>query len=107
MYNYQLRFWFEHGGTCLWGMNDYAKRKYGYQIKNNALPISEDLMQELNTMEIEYSTYLDWADPINPSPWTIEHKKAFVTKADIIYKKLVTELGAEYDIENKVNECVV
>ena len=37
---YHLRFWFEHGGTCLWAINEKAKNKYDYAIKQKNLPIS-------------------------------------------------------------------
>ena len=50
---YELTFWFEHGGTCIWGKNDSAKEKYGYAIVNERLPISKELIDELNNLEKE------------------------------------------------------
>ena len=38
---YKLHFWFEHGGICLWGLNDNTKNKYGYAVSNKDLPIVE------------------------------------------------------------------
>jgi len=77
MSKYKLKFWFEHGGICVWGENDNAKEKYGYAIDNEKLPISKELIEELNNLEDEYSTYLDWNEPQNPSPWSEEQKKIF------------------------------
>jgi hypothetical protein len=77
MSKYELKFWFEHGGTCVRGKNDSAKEKYGYVIDNEKLPVSKELIEELNDLEEEYSTYLDWNEPQNPSSWSEEQKKGF------------------------------
>ena len=106
MSKYQLRFWFEHGGTCIWGMNTMAKEKYGYPIKNEVLPISAELIKKLNALEQEYATYLDWECPSNPSPWTIEQKTDFLNKTTAIYEKLKTELGSDFELINEVSQCV-
>ena len=107
MSKYQLRFWFEHGGFCLWGMNDKAKEMYGYAIKNEDLPISEDLINVLNDLEYEYGTYLDWDYPTNPSPWTKERKLGFLDKTTDVYMDLKDELGSEFEIINEVDKSVV
>ena len=106
MSTYKLRFWFEHGGFCLWGMNEHAKAKYGYAIKNENLPIPYNLVVELNILEKEYSTYLNWDSPADPSPWTNEQKSNFANKANIAYEELKKELGLEYEIENQIDQCV-
>lgn len=36
---YIIRFWFEHGGICLWSVNENAKDKYNYAIENSNLTI--------------------------------------------------------------------
>jgi len=97
---YQLRFWFEHGGGCIWGMNKQAKDKYGYFIPYKSLPISRELIDDLCALEDEYSTYLDWNEPQNPSPWSNEHKTDFIQRATIVYERIKGELGADYEIEN-------
>lgn len=106
MNKYQLSFWFEHGGFCVWSKNDNAKEKYGYAVKNEALPISENLTNDLNALEDEYATFLDWENPANPSPWSEAHKTEFLNRANLIYKQLQEELGSEFEIENKVYQCI-
>ena len=106
MCKYELRFWFEHGGYCLWGMNDNAEKEYGYAIKNETLPISENLINELNSLNDEYATYLDWDEPQNPSPWTEEHKVDFLNRATVAYKKLKCELGSDYEVINEAVDSV-
>jgi len=83
-------------------MNVSAKDTYGYPITNRKLPISSDLVAELDAMEDEYGTYLDWSCPQDPSPWTAEQKLDFLTRANVAYEKLKDELGEEYEITNEV-----
>ena len=47
MAKYVLEYWFEHGGTCLWSANDAAKEDFDYAIDNEKLPISKELVSEL------------------------------------------------------------
>ncbi len=103
---YKLRFWFEHGGICLWSMNDEAREKYGYPIKNEKLPLSRDLVDELNALEKEYGTYLNWDCPTDPSSWSEEHKRSFLRRAAQAYEKLKTELGNDYCLSNEVAQSV-
>ena len=48
----ELRFSFDYGGFCLWA-NDGA-------IEPNALPISQELIDEINSLCDEFDTSLDW-----------------------------------------------
>ena len=48
---YVFKYWFEHGGTCLWSMNDEARNEFGYAINNEELPISKTLVDELYALE--------------------------------------------------------
>lgn len=102
---YVIRFWFEHGGICLWSVNQKARDRYGYPIETSELPISLELVARLEELEDEYHSYLDWDYPSNPSPWTEEHKQDFVKRATEAYEILCRELGDEYEIINDVGSC--
>ena len=103
---YKLRFWFEHGGTCLWSKNDVACEKYGYAVDFHDLPISCHLANELAALENEYRTILDWAEPQNPLLWDAEKKQDFVNRAISVYHQLEAELSNDYLLQNDVVSCV-
>lgn len=103
---YILRYWFEHGGTCLWSDNDEAKNKFDYAINNEQLPITKTLIEELCVLEEEYHSYLDWDYPPNPSPWTSEQKLEFKKRAYLAYLKLVSELDNDFEVICEFDRCV-
>lgn len=103
---YILKYWFEHGGTCLWSVNAHAKKTFNYAISNEKLPISKKLADELYALETEYHGYLDWDYPPNPSPWTSNQKSDFKNRANETCLKLVSELGTDFEIINKIDRCV-
>lgn len=103
---YVLRFWFEHGGTCIWAKNEAAKQKYGYAITNSSLPISKNLIEQLNALEDEYHSYLDWEEPRNPSPWSQKQKEDFIKRANDVLEQLRLDLGRDYEVINDVKSSV-
>lgn len=96
----------EHGGTCLWSVNDLAKSKFDYAIANEKLPISKPLIEELYSLEEEYHGYLDWEYPPNPSLWTENQKSYFRNRANDAYLKLLSELGNDFEVINDIDRCV-
>ena len=106
MEKYILKYWFEHGGTCLWSANDNAREEFNYPIDNEKLPISKDLVEELYALEELYHGYLNWDCPSNPSPWTSEQKQNFINRANIAYRKLISELGNNFEVINDIISCI-
>ena len=103
---YIIRFWFEHGGICLWGKGDATQEKYGYAIENTALPISSKLANKLIDLEEEYSTCLNWDYPPGPSLWTEEQKSDFKKRATTVFNKMQIELGSDYELLNELDSCI-
>ena len=97
----ELRFSFDYGGFCLWA-NDGA-------IEPNALPISQELIDEINSLCDEFDTSLDWEYPPDPSPWTKEEWYDFFKRSKLIYEKLEKELGADYELISELEkyECTL
>jgi hypothetical protein len=106
MAKYILKYWFEHGGICLWSANDNARNKYGYPINNDKLPISKELINELYALEEEYYGYLEWDYPPYPTPWTEEQMQNFKNRANAAYLTLVSELGSDFEVINQIDTCV-
>lgn len=106
MAKYILKYWFEYGGICLWAVNEQAKQEFGYAIESRDLPMSKALVEELNSLEKEYDTSLNWDYPPDPSPWTTEQRNDFKYRANLAYQKLVSELENEFEIINKLDRCV-
>ncbi len=99
---YTFRYWFEHGGGCLWGADEHTKERFGYKADYTRLPLSDALTEQLRALEKEYATYLNWDDPAAPSPWSDDQKQAFLEKANGAYAALCRELGDDVVIKNEV-----
>lgn len=87
-------------------MNDKAKEKFGYAIDSGLLPISEGLKHEINILEKEHGTYLNWDCPQDPSTWFEEHKEDFCARSTAVYEKLKTELGSRFNLVNEVRNSI-
>ncbi|MGN0171386.1 MAG: hypothetical protein ACI39E_01220 [Acutalibacteraceae bacterium] len=103
---YKVRFWFEHGGGCLWSDDKDTKMKFGYQIHYDALPLSASTKEQLHSLENEYGSYLNWDDPGSPSPWTTEKKIEFLASANEMYHTLCKELNKDFIIYNLLLDCI-
>ncbi len=103
---YTMRFWFEHGGGCLWSTNNAARETYGYAVKYSSLPIDNELKTALASLEATYHTYLDWDDPAAGCQWTDEEKATFLCAANAAYHCLCAQLGEVYQVEKALCDCV-
>jgi len=103
---YEIRFWFEHGGPCLWSLNRETKDKYGYPISKLELPLSESTLIKLNCLKEEYHSYLNWDAPASPSAWSEDHKKDFIVRGNDVYSILVKELGDVFQVRNEITSSV-
>ena len=103
---YKLKYWFEHGGGCLWSENEVTKARFGYPVAIEKLPLTSETVKRLYQLEEEYSSYLNWDDPASPSLWTKEQKSDFLCRAQKIQMDLVKELGDDYEIMSEVSSCV-
>lgn len=106
MAKYILKYWFEHGGTCLWSANENAREKYNYPISNETLPISKDLVEELYDLEEIYQGCLDWYDPSKTNSWTYDISQEFKERATNAYNRLVLELGEDFEVINEIDSCL-
>lgn len=100
---YKLRFFIEWGGCYLWPdtSDPYTFKKYDVgPIDPRTLGVSTALCDELDMLDDEYQSALDWEYPPNPSPWTAEHFEDFYTRLRSAYERLCQELKKHYKIED-------
>ncbi len=99
---YEFQFMFDWGsGTCLWSINDLAKRKYGYDVNIDVLPISKELKGLANSLIMKHDEALDWSNPGGDLLWDETEILMFKKQAKELYCKLCDELGTLYSIQLK------
>lgn len=91
----KLIFSFDYG-CCLWVK--------GGGIDADDLPISDDLIRELNELNEEFPNYLNWSDPHEPPVWTLEETLAFFDRAELVFERLEEELRGKYTVINGLDE---
>lgn len=94
----KIKFMFDYGaGSCLWGTEGEGL------LSMERFPISEALMEKLESLSIEYNFILNWDDPASGFVWTPEQIENFRVRAQHAYNELVSELGKQYEIQNLIN----
>lgn len=100
MVKYELKFMFDFGsGVCIWSANGEANRKYGCPIPCEKLPVTQELMDELNTLIEKYDEAMDWSCPQNCLIWDKAEQMRFKENAVKAFNKLCIELGDAYHVE--------
>lgn len=66
------------------------------------LPLSEQLIAELERLDDRVMDVVDWSNPGGESPLTYEEQKELYQFAQIIYQKIKEELGDGYNV---VDDC--
>lgn len=62
----RLRFFLDAGsGVCLWAWDDAAKKKFGYAVELDDIPLPRDLVADLMHLMADYDAMIDWDDPAN------------------------------------------
>ena len=105
---YKLRFFIEWGGGYLWSdvtdEKTFNRFDCGPICNPNEIGVSKELCIELDALAEEYQGSLDWAYPLNPSPWTRKQFKDFFGRLKIAYNKLCNELKDEFDISYEMDD---
>lgn len=96
---YKLKLMFEWGGGTIWCTNDEARKRYDVGAIEEKLPLSQEILEELQHLTTLHDEALNWEYPPGPSPWTKKQFEHFEVKASGILDKLRIELGSEYEIQ--------
>lgn len=96
MYN-KIKFMFDYvADSCLWGINGEGL------LSLESFPISQELLDKLKSLSIEFNSILNWDDPASGFVWTAEQIENFHVRAQQAYDELILELGDEYEVQNKI-----
>lgn len=94
---YKIQFMFDYGAhSCLWDAEEGL-------LPMERFPISEALIEKLESLSIEYNSILNWDDPASGFIWTTEQIENFRVRAQLAYDNLVSELGEQFQIQNLIN----
>lgn len=96
---YKLKLMFEWGGGTIWSDCDTSLSHFGLGPIEDTLPISQEILLELQQLTEIHDGALDWEYPPNQSPWSVEEFENFEVKALCMLNKLKKELGIEYSIQ--------
>ena len=98
---YNIKFMFDYSAySCLWGANDEGI------LPLERFPISNELMETLESLSLEYNSILNWDDPASGFVWTSEQIEDFRSRAQQAYDQLTSELGKTYEIQNLINSSL-
>ena len=104
MDKFEMKYMFDFAsGVCVWSVNTAARERYGYPVKAEALPISNELVYTLRDLIARYDNALNWADPASGFLWSDGEKRLWHDEARAAYKKLCSELGPDYSISFQVD----
>lgn len=87
-----------NSGTCVWSINDKANDRYGYPVRIDDLPISQELKDNLETVIEKHDEALNWSDPAGDLLWNQEQIEQFKQVAVNLYNRLCNELDTDYKI---------
>ena len=95
---YEVRYWFEWRGPCLWSANDAARREFDYAVDYADVPLSAETIARIEELTAWHDTALNWDYPPDPGPWRQEECDRFNQAASDLYRQLVEELGPRFEV---------
>jgi hypothetical protein len=99
---YQIRYFFEWGGGCLWAGNDAANRDFGYGpfdvAKPCPLPLSDQTIASCRQLSEWHDRSLNWDYPPDPGPWRQIECDRFNVAATRLLTAIRAELGSRFKV---------
>jgi hypothetical protein len=84
----------EYHCTCIWMKdNDVFK-----PIEYVKVPISRQLVDELETFDEKVFNIIDWDNPLGPSPMSFTEREQLYRLAKSLCQKVALELGKNYNV---------
>jgi hypothetical protein len=95
---YRIRCFFDFGGSYFWSGNDAARKRFGYPISPENLPLSAATIRQINELIDLFQTSLNWEYPPDPGPWRQEECDRFNAAARQLFEIARLELGDEFEL---------
>jgi hypothetical protein len=107
---YELRFFFEWGGGCLWPGNDTARRDFDLGpydlLEPSPLPLSPAILGRCRTLAEWHDTSLNWDYPPDPGTWRQSECDRFNAAAAELLADIRRELGPAFRVADSRLVCV-
>ena len=101
---YELRFFCEWGGGCLWPGNDAVRHDFGlgpYDLLDPCpLPLSAATRERCARLTEWHDTSLNWDYPPDPGPWRQAECDRFNAAASELLADIRQELGTGFEVVN-------
>ena len=107
---YELRFFCEWRGGCLWPGNDAASRDFDVgpydSLDPCPLPLSLATLERCRRLIEWHDTSLNWEYPPDPGPWRQSECDRFNAAVLELLMDIRRELGAEFEVLNRQTAVV-
>jgi hypothetical protein len=103
----RLRFFLDAGsGVCLWAHDDAAKKRFGYAVELDDVPLPRELVADLMHLMADYDATIDWDNPANagletgPTAFGHEADAPFRERILGLLPRIREALGSGFEIES-------
>jgi hypothetical protein len=101
----RIRLFFEWGGGALWCGSDAAYQRFDVGPVEKKLGLPEALLARLHAMSAHHDTALNWAEPMEPGPWSETDYAEFCGKVERLRTEIAEALGPEFEVVNDQFDC--
>ena len=95
---YRIRCFFDFGGSYFWSGNDAARKRFGYPISPENLPLSAATIKQANELIDLFQTSLNWEYSSDPGPWRQDECDRFNAAARQLFETASLELGDDFEL---------
>lgn len=95
---YMIRYWFEWGGFCFWGMDERTKERFGNPIEPEDLPLSSATIVQVDELTSWHEQSLNWDYPPDPGPWRQDECDRFNAAAKELLETCRRELANDFEL---------